>query len=346
MLLPPSGRQPPGREKKQSKMAKEGVITTSGLNCYGSRVLTDGGDLTQYEKNPVLLYMHCRAYDGKTMPIGRIENLRKDGDQLIGTPVFDDKDEFAKRVGQKWEDGFLRMFSAGIEILETSVEPTLLLAGQTRPTVTKWKLNEVSIVDIGGNDAALQLMHGGKILELASGKDNDVLPLLELKNDNASSQEPGASINNQKTNRMKKETLDLLGLSETATEQEIHDSIKLLKEKAGKVDQLELSSVTSAVDAAVKEKRITESQREHFVNLGKKLGVEDLRKTLELLKPAVKPTEVIDTQHDAPAGGQSQRATFTKLSDVPAGELEKLRKEHPTEYMRLYKEEYGVECHI
>ena len=52
-------------------MAKDFIINTSGLNSYGTRVLTPGIDLTQYKRNPVLLYMHTRGFDGKSTPIGR-----------------------------------------------------------------------------------------------------------------------------------------------------------------------------------------------------------------------------------------------------------------------------------
>ena len=47
-------------------MAKDFIINTSGLNSYGTRVLTPGIDLTQYKRNPVLLYMHTRGFDGKS----------------------------------------------------------------------------------------------------------------------------------------------------------------------------------------------------------------------------------------------------------------------------------------
>jgi len=136
---------------------KEVIISTSGVNCYGSRILTEGIDLKQFEKNPLLLWMHRRSFEGDAMPIGRVENLRIDGDKLIGTPVFDQHDEFAKKIENKWENGFLRMASAGIEILEVSDAPEHLAQGQTRTTVTRCRLEEVSIVDIGGNDEALQL---------------------------------------------------------------------------------------------------------------------------------------------------------------------------------------------
>ena len=74
------------------------------------------------------------------------------------------------------------MLSAGLDIMEWSEDPTLLVAGQTRPTVTKSKLIEVSVVDIGANDDALQvgLYHEGKLLTLAAGEESDHLPLLNL----------------------------------------------------------------------------------------------------------------------------------------------------------------------
>lgn len=319
-------------------MAKEVVISTSGLNCYGSRVLTSGIDLTQYQKNPVLLWMHRRSFNGKDMPIGRMENLRIDGDRLIGTPVFDENDEFAKQIAGKWENGFLRMASAGIEIIETSDAPEHLLQGQTRATITRCKLEEVSIVDIGGNDDALQLYaNDGKLMRLAW----DSLPLL-LNKPNAEGTSPEVSLTNQKKqNKMKEEFLKLLGLAETASEQEAVNALRLLKEKADKAEGLTLASINALVDSAVADRRITADKKEHFVSLGKSAGIEALRTTLELMQPQSKPTDVIH-QTTSPVSGEQK--TFAKLSEVPAEEVASLKENNPTEYARLYKAEYGVEC--
>ncbi len=324
-------------------MAKEVIISTSGLNCYGGRVLTSGIDLTQFQKNPLLLWMHRRSFDRDAMPIGRIDNLRTDGDRLIGTPVFDQNDEFAKKIESKWENGFLRMASAGIEIIETSDAPEHLLQGQTRRTITRCRLEEVSIVDMGGNDEALQLYdRSGKVLKLAAGEDNDALPLLapEKKDDPSGTAPDGKADNqtNKLTQSMNKEILQLLGLSETATEQEAVGALRLLKEKADKVETLQLASITAVVDGAIAEKRITADKKEHFVNIGKAAGIDSLRTTLSLMQPVRKPTEVI-RQTDAPRDDEPK--TYAKLSDVPANQLEKLREERPQDYERLYKAEYG-----
>lgn len=324
-------------------MAKEVIISTSGLNCYGGRVLTSGIDLTQFQKNPLLLWMHRRSFDRDAMPIGRIDNLRIDGDRLIGMPVFDQNDEFAKKIESKWENGFLRMASAGIEIIETSDAPEHLLQGQTRRTITRCRLEEVSIVDMGGNDEALQLYdRSGKVLKLAAGEDSDALPLLAPeKNDDPTGTAPDGKADNQtnkSTQNMKKEILQLLGLSETATEQEAVGALRLLKEKADKVETLQLASITAVVDGAIAEKRITADKKAHFVNIGKAAGIDSLRETLSLMQPVRKPTEVI-RQTDTPRDDEPK--TYAKLSDVPAAEMEKLREEKPQDYERLYKAEYG-----
>lgn len=306
-------------------------------------MLTSGIDLTQFQKNPLLLWMHRRSFDRDAMPIGRIDNLRTDGDRLIGTPVFDQNDEFAKKIESKWENGFLRMASAGIEIIETSDAPEHLLQGQTRRTITRCRLEEVSIVDMGGNDEALQLYdRSGKVLKLAAGEDNDALPLLapEKKDDPSGTAPDGKADNqtNKLTQSMNKEILQLLGLSETATEQEAVGALRLLKEKADKVETLQLASITAVVDGAIAEKRITADKKEHFVNIGKAAGIDSLRTTLSLMQPVRKPTEVI-RQTDAPRDDEPK--TYAKLSDVPADQLEKLREERPQDYERLYKAEYG-----
>ena len=142
---------------------------------------------------------------------------------------------------------------------------------------------------------------------------------------------------------MKKETFLLLGLAETATEEQVHAAVTALKSKADNAETLTLAAITAQVDAAITERRITADRKEFFINLGKTSGADALRQTLELMQPARKPTDVIDTTKDAPQG-QPEQATFVKLSEVPADKVSKLRKDNPNEYMRLYKAEYGIDC--
>lgn len=323
---------------------KEVIISTEAVNSYGTRVLTAGIDISQYQRNPLLLWMHDRSYKNSAGPIGRIENLRIEGDRLIGTPVFDQSDAFAKQVEAKWEGQFLRMASAGLEILETSDDPQYLVQDQMRQTVTRSKLIEVSIVDMGANDESLQLYKAGKLLTLAAGADCAELPVLTPP---AKGEAPQDKTENTTPNKLKmnKEFLQLLGLPEGATEEQALSSLRLLKTKADQAEELNLRAVTSAVDQAITERRLVAENRDHFIQLGKTAGLDQLQSTLKLMPVMQKPTDVLNLSKDsAPSAGSPAAKNYNKLSEVPAGELMQLRKSDPAQYAKLYKTEYGMEC--
>lgn len=72
--------------------------------------------------------------------------------------------------------------------------------------------------------------------------------------------------------------------------------------------------------------------------------MQQLTETLECMAPASKPLDVINkTQGSASQPAGQEHRTFTKLSEVPADQMEKLKNEQPQEYARLFKAEYGME---
>lgn len=311
-------------------MSKRVRITNESVNSYGFRVLTSGIDLSQYRRNPVLLYMHERGN-----VIGYVKDIEVHDGEVTGELVFDEATDLSKRCKKQYDVGSLRMVSVGLDPKETSGARELLLEGQTRPTVTKCKLVEVSLVDIGANDDAIVMTNDGTVIEL--GKDgNCPLPLLN---------------NNNKTEEkmdLKKLALQL-GLPETADEATVLAKIAELQKDAGVVlalkaenDKLVLAGITTLVDSAIAERKITVENKDHFVSLGKTIGVEELEKTLKAMSPQVKLSEVITPG----AGGVQDKSEWTKLSDVPESELLKLRENDKTTYKRLFKAEYGYECEI
>ena len=317
-------------------MAKEKRerLTDDSLNSHGSRVLTAGCDTGQYEKNPVLLYMHER---GKV--IGTMTDIRVEKGEITGIPVFDEATELSRQCKKQWEFGSLRMVSIGIDVLEMSDRPEHLVAGQTAPTVTRSKIFEVSVVDIGANDNAIVMRHEGKQITLGRDSENP-LPRLNNKPQNQQSQ-------------MELKTIALkLGLPETADESAVLAKIGELQTTAAEAEQLkkdksalELAQVTNAVDLAIKENRLTADKKEHFIELGKSVGIESLKTTLDAMSPRARLSKTVN-----PSGGSapapSGTKTYSKFSEVPAEELLKMRENDPDEYRRLYKAEYGMECNI
>lgn len=315
---------------------KEAIISTERVNSYGSRVITAGIDYSQYEKNPVLLYMHRRGRR-EDMPIGIMTNIREENGILYGTPKFDDDTEDERNISKKWDRGTLRMLSAGLDVLEWSEAPEMLMAGQTRPTVTKSKLIEVSVVDIGSNDDALQvgLYHDGKLLTLAAGEESDHLPLLSKGGEPEKESAPTTdeqTPNNNSNNNMEKILLKL-GLAPGATEDEAVAAIGRLQEEK---DTMRLARITDSVETAIKERRITADKKEKYLNLGKQIGLDGLNALFADMTPAQKPLDLVK-----PVGGGNGGAVNLTWATATADQLADLRDNNREEYVRLYKEHYG-----
>lgn len=313
-------------------MSKRVRISNDSLNSYGTRVLTAGMNTEQYSRNPVLLYMHERG-----QVIGYVKDLKVENGEVTGELMFDEATELSVRCKKQWEFGSLKMVSAGLDILETSEDPELLVQGQTSPTITKSKLFEVSLVDVGANDDAIVLRREGKQVTL--GKDS-ASPLPTLSNQ---------TIINQSKEKMEQKAIAIsLGLPETATEAEI--TAKIGELKAAKAENatllqekenLTLAGVTNLVERAVEEKRISADKKDEFVELGKEIGAEKLKKLFASMQPQLKVSTILGAHGTA---RQEASATYKKLSEVPGKELLALRKDNPEEYARLYKAEYGIDC--
>ena len=122
------------------------ILSDESLNSYGFVVQTAGIDTAQFERNPVMLYMH----DRESGVVGRWENIRKDGTKLIADAVFDESTELGAKIKKQVDNGFLRCVSIGID----NVTQEDLNNVQT---VVKCRLIEASIVDIPSNANAVKL---------------------------------------------------------------------------------------------------------------------------------------------------------------------------------------------
>jgi len=310
------------------------ILSDDSLNSFGFRVKTEGIDTTQFERNPIMLWMHRRAGkydDSNILPIGRWENIRKENNQLLADAVFDEKDEFAKKIKDKVEAGILKMASLGFEPLETSTETENLLQGQTKPTVTKAKVIEASIVDIGGNDNALKLYNSqGQIINLAL--DTTILPDI---------------INKPNNNKAKMKNIAIkLKLAETANEGDILIAIEKLISDVSELSKKNESLAAEAesaknikaetlVLAAIEAKKISADKKETFVKMAK-ADFDAAKQVIESMPGIVKPTDILSKTS---ATGTEKK----KLTELTIEEIEMLKKEDLESYKKLYKAEYGID---
>lgn len=312
--------------KAKTDMSKEVVISTSALNNQGFRVLTEGIDLEQYKRNPVLLWMHRRPfYNEGVLPLGHVENLRVDGDRLIGTPVFDLDDPFASAIAKKWDAGHLRMVSAGLQAIEESTDASVVVPGQRYATVTRSKLVEVSIVDIGANDDALALYeqrtNHGRELHLVDGLPRAIETPIPI------------AMETIDTTRI----ASALGLEREATLAQIEAAVE---QQNRELEDIRRREQEHLVEEAIGNGQLKAERKEAMLYLAGLIGTERMRSFIEAVAvPRVsaeqRPSGVIN-----PSSGPE---VYRTLADVPAKDLERLRKEQPQEYRRLYEAEYGIE---
>lgn len=267
------------------------VLSDESLNSYGFRVLTDGIDTTLFEKNPIALWVHARAYgwdkNREPLPIGKWVNLRRDGKKLIADLEFDEDDEFAVQLMKKVEKGIINMVSAGLRAVTTSDDPSVLIKGQTRPTVVQSLLMECSLVDIGSNRNALRLQDEyGAEINLSDRDSNHMLPLLK-------------DINSQNLDmNLREQIAQVLKLQDGVSEADILLAVQKSAQDAIKLSDLNGQITTLSAD---------------------KTRLEGELKTYKDAETAAKAQERIDLVDQAIAGKKitaSEKDTYLKLANA------------------------------
>ncbi|UDQ55002.1 hypothetical protein LJF28_04870 [Chryseobacterium indologenes] len=310
------------------------IVNTENVNSYGYRILTEGIDITQYERNPVVLFMHDRGdykHNGATGDevIGKAR-LVKENNLLLAYITFDSKNDFASKIEGKVEGGFINMCSMYADPIETTLDPKLALPGQQYETVTKCKLIEISIVDIGGNDDALRL---------SAGNTKHKLKLL-----------------NQNTMSELKMIALALGKSADSNENSVLEGIQALKlsletekgktaEWKNKYIELQKKEATALVDKAVRLGLFPEDLKDGQISLfendfeGQHLKLSKLIETkeAEAQKNGKKETVegVIKLSHKNKEIEEGSEESFDYLQKHDPVKLSQIRKEQPELYAKL-----------
>lgn len=122
------------------------VASTANVARDGLIIEADGWQLDNFRKNPVFLWAH----NYREPPIGKAE-VTIEGDQLIADVTFDQGDDRARMIEQKYRSGFLHAVSVGFDIESFSPPKGMMQA----PRVTKAELLEISGVPVPSDPDAL-----------------------------------------------------------------------------------------------------------------------------------------------------------------------------------------------
>lgn len=325
-------------------LKKTFVLSDESVNRYKFRVLTNGIELGAFLSNPVVLLKHDRTL----LPIGKWENIRKEGVKLLAEPNFDDSDPLAMSVQKKVEQGILSAVSIGFDFIEVSDDEKLMLPGQKLSTVTKCELLEVSIVDIPANRNAIALTSSAAV---CLGDDMDIG---ELENLFAKASGKG-SVN---PNSGMKSILKTLSLAEDASEVEVVLAIKELQAKAEQHGELALAlALSKGLKAEAEAEAFKQELAAKPITLAGAVLLAKATAPAQLAPavpsaPAAKPNlapqlHAHKSAAAAESGGEGAipedrlKWSFNDWSKQDPDGLLKLKYQSPADYERLFKAQYG-----
>ncbi len=280
------------------------------INAHGFRVLLDGMDLSRFETNPVMLYQH-----NSDDLVGRWENLRIVDNRLLGDPVFDTEDELGAKVAGKVDRGFLRGSSIGI-IIDS------LTKVKDETVADKTELIEASIVSVPADAGAVVLYdQNRKVLSF-----NEVVTKLNFNN------------NQTNTNKMEKDEkqIQVLEAKIADKDRKIAELEAKIAEQKAEAEKQRANAIDAFLDAAVKDNKITEGEKEGF----KKLAATDFETVQNLInqkevKASATLKDAITNQSQAPAGREDW--TYIDWMKKDSEGLKRMKYENPKEFERLQK---------
>lgn len=332
-------KQPTGKKPK-TFILLDGSVTT-----YGFRVLVDGVDMSQFERNPVMFYNH----DTYNLPIGTWSNIRKENGQILADANFDyaDTDPEVQRIIGKVERDIIKMTSVGLSDNVWSDDAIYKIEGQKLATVTKSRLREASIAALGANHNAIRLYDQDDVeIDLS-----DEVKLSDFINPN------------KPENKMNEKLLKVLELTDKADEKAVVAAIVALKDGLKtaqddrdalqeELDALKLADQTgkraefvAEVEQAVKDSRINAAGKDHLIILYDS-NPEGAKAFLSSIPARQSVYRQIAESKD---GEQTELADLLAKSWEEldkAGKLIILKDKYPDAFKDKYKTKFGIEPNI
>ena len=351
------------------KSSKRFILSDDSINNDGFVVLTSGGDLAQFKRNPVMLWMHMRATSGKkddVLPLGYWDDIEMKDGELSAVPFFDDEDPFAMSIYNKVENGSIRMASSGLTPVDGQMmklsELTKLRVSRTGrnpstgeavdiktqlseeddkevPVVTKWTLREASIVDMGSNNNSVALY------------DKDYQPI-QLKD----SREMITLFAKQTPTKIDTMNIELkavaveLQLADDAPATAIVAAVQKLKTDKATAEKaladVQLASVKKDIDVylsdAVAKGKIVEAQKAGYIKLAGEGGenfqsVKEIVDAMPEYKGAAKRIE--EEGNDELEG--LLKLSWSELDE--SNKLIRLKDLSPEKFRERFKAQFGVE---
>jgi hypothetical protein len=309
-------------------MSKPFILIDSSMTMHGVRFLMDGGRWDRFKKNPVMLYMHVRG-----TVIGKWVQLRFENDAWVADPVFDVDDPEAAKIAGKVEREFLNAAS-----IQTAVIEAREINGEI--VITDWEPFEASICDAGSNANALQFCtkEGEVIKDTESYIKTLKLSIMSKETKTA------AELAEQLKEVFPKSIALSIGLGEDATADAVSQKITAIldenKELKLAAETNKASRVKDLVDAAFAAKKITDSDRDHYMKLGA-VDYDSVKAILDKIPAATNLKQFAASGEPKEQTSEEDKAEYEKL--FKEGRVLELQASNPDKFKRLFMAYYGKE---
>ena len=289
----------------------------SKTNSHGYKVAVSGINTDRFMKNPVMLLSHDMAH-----VIGRWEDIQKVNNRLEAEAVFDMDDPVGKEIARKVDKDFIR--SASVWIVPLKVD---YIDGEY--IVSESVLMEASIVSIPADEDAVRLSNGEmKELTFEQVKTN-----FNFNNNQFTNQKMGEQVL-----KLSDKTIESLKLLANPTSREVELAVA---EKDREIETLktqlkgvEKQAQTDYLNQAVKDGRITETERLSFEKMAEKGCFNDVKAVIEAKPVVATATLANQVQKSTTTSGRETWSYLQWMKDDPTG-LAKLKVENPAEFERL-----------
>jgi len=308
-------------------MSKSFCLLDDSMTLHGIRFKPEGGDMSRFKENPILLFMHARGN-----VLGRWNNIRLEAGRWLADAEFDMDDPEAAKLAGKVERGFIKACSMGVFPLEME-----LIGGE--PWAIKWGALEGSIVDAGSNANALQLCSpNGEVIEDAALHIlNLTIPIMDTKK--LPGDDAAAPVIVPKLIAL------AAGLAEDATEilvaEAIHKIVNENKTLKLAAETSKATQVKDLLDLAVSSGKIAAPERGHYETLAA-VNYESVK---AIIGKMTAPVDLVALA----AGGKT--ASFNTDEDLAkqysdldkSGKLYSLKAKEPETFKALYLARWGKE---
>jgi hypothetical protein len=300
------------------------VISDESENSYGFIIPNEELDFSLFKKNPVCLFMH----NSEDIIVGSWGEPILENSSWTSKLKFDSEDEKVKPIEGKVKRGFLKAVSLGLNV-KGGFEKR-----DGKIYALKCVVHEISLVNIGSNGNAVKLYHtDGKLMD-----EKEVKLSLNLNQDNQN-----------QNNHMKdlKDVAVTLGLTETATAQEISETIVNLKAETGFKQKFEDLEKKVSAD---KQKAFVDSMELKIAQNALPAPKKDYFLKLYAVSPELAEQGLAEYQAPKNLTGVAGAGTGTSVTLSAeydnlekTGALVELMGKNPNHFKELYKAKFGVE---